>query len=191
MSQVQQHKFQLDESEMPTRWYNVLHDLPTPPPPVLHPGTGQPVGPDDLAPLFPMDLILQEVSTEQYVDIPEEVLDVYRLWRPSPLYRAHRLEKALGHAGADLLQVRRSLAGRLAQAEHRGPAGVLQRQGRDQAADHGDRSRPVGHGAGVRVRAVRPGLRGLAGAGVVRPEALPADDDRDVRRHRSTPAPRT
>ena len=80
----------------PTRWYNVLHDLPTPPPPVLHPGTGQPVGPDDLAPLFPMDLILQEVSTEQYVDIPEEVLDVYRLWRPSPLYRAHRLEKALG-----------------------------------------------------------------------------------------------
>src|SRR6187551_919053 len=95
MSQVQQHKFQLDESEMPTRWYNVLHDLPTPPPPVLHPGTGQPVGPDDLAPLFPMDLILQEVSTEQYVDIPDEVLDVYRLWRPSPLYRAHRLEKAL------------------------------------------------------------------------------------------------
>ena len=96
MTQLQQHKFQLDESEMPTRWYNVLHDLPTPPPPVLHPGTGQPVGPDDLAPLFPMDLILQEVSTEQYVDIPPEVLDVYRLWRPSPLYRAHRLEKALG-----------------------------------------------------------------------------------------------
>jgi tryptophan synthase beta chain len=63
---------------------------------VLHPGTGQPVGPDDLAPLFPMDLILQEVSTEQYVDIPPEVLDVYRLWRPSPLFRAHRLEKALG-----------------------------------------------------------------------------------------------
>src|SRR5437763_8414069 len=96
MSQVRQHKFQLNESQMPTRWYNVLHDLPTPPPPVLHPGTGQPVGPEDLAPLFPMDLILQEVSTDQYVDIPEEVLDVYRLWRPSPLYRAHRLEKALG-----------------------------------------------------------------------------------------------
>ncbi|MBA3309437.1 MAG: TrpB-like pyridoxal phosphate-dependent enzyme [Nocardioidaceae bacterium] len=85
----------LTEDEMPTRWYNVLHDLPTPPPPVLHPGTGQPVGPDDLAPLFPMDLIMQEVSTDQYVDIPEEVLDVYRLWRPSPLFRAHRLEQAL------------------------------------------------------------------------------------------------
>src|SRR5499426_3378839 len=96
MSQVQQHKFQLDESEMPTRWYNVLHDLPTPPPPVLHPGTGQPVGPEDLAPLFPMDLILQEVSGDQYVEIPGGVLDVYRVWRPSPLFRAHRLEKALG-----------------------------------------------------------------------------------------------
>jgi tryptophan synthase beta chain len=90
------HKVPLDESEMPTRWYNVLHDLPTPPPPVLHPGTGQSVGPDDLAPLFPMDLIAQEVATEQYVDIPDEVQDVYKLWRPSPLYRAHRLEKALG-----------------------------------------------------------------------------------------------
>ncbi|GAA0602699.1 TrpB-like pyridoxal phosphate-dependent enzyme [Kribbella sandramycini] len=89
-------KILLPEDEMPTRWYNVLHDLPTPPPAVLHPGTGQPVGPEDLAPLFPMDLILQEVSQEQYVDIPGEVLDVYRLWRPSPLYRAHRLEKALG-----------------------------------------------------------------------------------------------
>src|SRR5690242_3163892 len=90
------HKILLPESEQPTRWYNVLHDLPTPPPPVLHPGTGQPVGPEDLAPLFPMDLILQEVSTDQYVEIPGDVLDVYRLWRPSPLYRAHRLEKALG-----------------------------------------------------------------------------------------------
>ncbi|HEU5268163.1 MAG TPA: TrpB-like pyridoxal phosphate-dependent enzyme [Jatrophihabitans sp.] len=89
-------KIVLDETEQPTRWYNLLHDLPTPPPPVLHPGTLQPVGPADLAPLFPMDLIMQEVSTDQYVDIPGAVLDVYRLWRPSPLYRAHRLEKALG-----------------------------------------------------------------------------------------------
>jgi tryptophan synthase beta chain len=88
-------KILLPEDELPTRWYNVLHDLPTPLPPVLHSGTGQAVGPDDLAPLFPMDLILQEVSQDQYVDIPGEVLDVYRLWRPSPLYRAHRLEKAL------------------------------------------------------------------------------------------------
>jgi tryptophan synthase beta chain len=89
-------KITLDESELPTQWYNLIADLPSPPPAVLHPGTLQPVGPDDLAPLFPMDLILQEVSTERYVDIPGAVLDVYRLWRPSPLYRAHRLEKALG-----------------------------------------------------------------------------------------------
>jgi len=96
VTQTKQHKILLSEDEMPTRWYNVLHDVPTPPPPVLHPGTGEPVGPDDLAPLFPADLIMQEVSTDAYVEIPGEVLDVYRLWRPSPLYRAHRLEKALG-----------------------------------------------------------------------------------------------
>src|SRR5688500_14416413 len=89
-------KILLDEAELPRRWYNVIADLPSPPPPVLHPGTLEPVGPDDLAPLFPMDLILQEVTADRYVDIPEEVLDVYRLWRPSPLFRAHRLEKALG-----------------------------------------------------------------------------------------------
>src|SRR5438477_9350029 len=89
-------KILLPEDELPTRWYNVLHDLPTPPPPVLHPGTGQPIGPDDLAPLFPMDLILQEVSTDAEIPIPEEVIDVLRLWRPTPLYRAHRLERALG-----------------------------------------------------------------------------------------------
>ena len=89
-------KIILPESEMPTHWYNIVPDLPTPPPPVLHPGTHQPVGPVDLAPLFPMDLILQEVATDRFVEIPEEVLDVYRLWRPSPLYRAHRLEKLIG-----------------------------------------------------------------------------------------------
>jgi len=93
---AEQTKILLDESQMPTRWYNVIPDLPVPPPPVLHPGTHQPIGPDDLSPLFPMALILQEVTTERYIDIPEPVLDVYRLWRPSPLYRARRLERALG-----------------------------------------------------------------------------------------------
>jgi tryptophan synthase beta chain len=89
-------KILLTEDEMPTQWYNVVADLPVPPPPVLHPGTLQPIGPQDLAPLFPIELIMQEVTTDRYVDIPGEVLDVYRLWRPSPLFRAHRLEKALG-----------------------------------------------------------------------------------------------
>jgi tryptophan synthase beta chain len=89
-------KFILDESDMPTAWYNIVPDLPEPPPPPLNPGTGEPIGPADLAPLFPMALIEQEVSTERYIQIPEPVQEVYRLWRPSPLYRAHRLEKALG-----------------------------------------------------------------------------------------------
>ncbi len=89
-------KFVLDEADMPTQWYNVVADLPEPPPPPLHPGTGEPVGPEDLAPLFPMALIEQEVSGERYIPIPDEVQEVYRLWRPSPLFRAHRLEKALG-----------------------------------------------------------------------------------------------
>mgnify|MGYP005844157939 CR=1 FL=1 len=88
-------KILLTESEMPTAWYNIQADLPTPLPPPLHPGTHKPLGPDDLAPLFPMDLIMQEMSPERWIDIPGEVIDVYRMWRPSPLYRARRLEKAL------------------------------------------------------------------------------------------------
>ena len=89
-------KFVLDESRLPHRWYNVRADMPNPVQPVLHPGTGQPIGPEDLAPLFPMALILQEVSDEPEIAIPEEVREVYRLWRPTPLYRAHRLEAAIG-----------------------------------------------------------------------------------------------
>ena len=88
-------KYVLEESKIPKSWYNIVADLPTPPPPVLHPGTLQPIGPGDLAPLFPMALIMQEVSAERYIDIPEPVREVYRQWRPSPLYRARRLEKAL------------------------------------------------------------------------------------------------
>ncbi|TWP37863.1 TrpB-like pyridoxal phosphate-dependent enzyme [Leekyejoonella antrihumi] len=88
-------KYLLDDSEIPTHWYNVVADLPTPPPPPLHPGTHQPVGPDDLAALFPPELIAQEVTTERYVEIPEPVREIYRQWRPSPLFRARRLERVL------------------------------------------------------------------------------------------------
>ncbi len=88
-------KIVMDESHIPRAWYNILADLPVPLPPVIHPGTKQPIGPADLAPLFPMELILQEVSREREIPIPEPVRDVYRLWRPTPLYRAHRLERAL------------------------------------------------------------------------------------------------
>ncbi len=91
-----QTKYLLEESQMPRFWYNIQADLPKPAPAVLHPGTLQPVGPDDLAPLFPMSLIMQEVSMEREIEIPEPVRDVFRLWRPAPMYRAHRLEKALG-----------------------------------------------------------------------------------------------
>ena len=88
-------KYLLNEDEMPRSWYNIAADLPWPPALILHPGTKQPVTPGDLAPLFPMALIMQEVSTERYIEIPEPVRQVYLQWRPSPLYRARRLEKVL------------------------------------------------------------------------------------------------
>src|SRR3712207_3078055 len=88
-------KYVLPEERMPTTWYNIQADLPSPLPPPLHPGTKQPVGPADLAPLFPLALIQQEVSTERFIDIPEEVQRVYRQWRPRPLFRARRLEQRL------------------------------------------------------------------------------------------------
>ena len=88
-------KYLLEENKAPKFWYNINADLPSPPPPPLHPGTKQPAGPDDFAPLFPMSLIMQEVSTEREIEIPEPVREVYKQWRPSPLFRARRLEKCL------------------------------------------------------------------------------------------------
>jgi len=90
-----QIKYLLDEEELPKQWYNIMADLKNPPSPVIHPGTMQPVGPADLAPLFPNEIIMQEVSQERYIDIPKPVRNIYRQWRPSPLYRARRLEEAL------------------------------------------------------------------------------------------------
>jgi tryptophan synthase beta chain len=88
-------KYLLDESRIPKAWYNIVPDLPKPPAPVLHPGTLAPIGPDDLSLIFPMNLIMQEVSQDREIEIPEPVRDIYRLWRPAPLYRARRWEKAL------------------------------------------------------------------------------------------------
>ena len=88
-------KILLTEKEMPRKWYNIQADLPKPLPPVLHPGTGQPIGPQDLAPLFPMELNKQEVSQERWIDIPEELQQIYKIWRPTPLVRALRWEKVL------------------------------------------------------------------------------------------------
>ncbi|MEJ2706280.1 MAG: TrpB-like pyridoxal phosphate-dependent enzyme [Anaerolineales bacterium] len=89
-------RFLLDQSDLPRQWYNINADMPVAPAPVLHPQTKEPVTPDFLSVLFPMELIMQEVSTERYIDIPEEVREIYKLWRPTPLLRARRLEKALG-----------------------------------------------------------------------------------------------
>ena len=88
-------RFLLDESRLPKAWYNVNADMPVPPSPVLHPGTMEPVTPDFLSVLFPMSIVMQEVSPERWIEIPEPVRDIYRLWRPTPMCRALRLEKAL------------------------------------------------------------------------------------------------
>ncbi len=93
---MRQRKYILSEQEIPRKWYNIAPDLPRPMDPPLHPATRQPCGPDDLAPIFPMGLIAQEVSTDRWIDIPEEVLDIYSLWRPTPIFRAYSLEAALG-----------------------------------------------------------------------------------------------
>ena len=88
-------KVTLTESEIPTHFYNIVADLPAPPAPPLHPSTRQPIGPEALAPLFPLELIKQEVSTERYIEIPDEVRDIYRLYRPSPMFRARAFEEFL------------------------------------------------------------------------------------------------
>jgi tryptophan synthase beta chain len=90
-----QYKFLLDEAKLPKAWYNISADMPVAPPPVLHPGTLEPVTPDFLSVLFPMSIIQQEVSQERWIEIPDPVREIYKLWRPTPMYRAHRLEKAL------------------------------------------------------------------------------------------------
>jgi len=93
---MEQRQFLLGQRDIPRQWYNIMADLDGPPPPPLHPGTKQPCGPDDLAPIFPMALIMQEVSQERWINIPDEIMDVLSIWRPSPLIRATRWEKALG-----------------------------------------------------------------------------------------------
>ena len=110
----------------PTKWYNIQADLPTPLPPPLHPATGQPVGPDDLAPIFPMSLIEQEVSTQRWIDIPEPVLEKLLMWRPTPLYRAHNLERFLGTPAHIYYKHEGNEPGRQPQAQHRYPPGLLQ-----------------------------------------------------------------
>ena len=148
--------------------------------PPLHPGTKEPIGPDDLAPLFPMGLIAQEVSTDGWIDIPGEVLDILRLWRPTPLVRATRLEEYLGTPARIYFKDESvSPAG-----SHKPNTAVPQAfynkaEGIDPAHDR-DRGRPVGDRAVLRVPAVRPRLQGVHGAVELRAEAVPPDHDGDV-----------
>ena len=177
-----QVKFILDEKDIPKAWYNLAADLPKPLPPVLHPGTKQPIGPADLEPLFPMALILQEVSAERTIDIPEPIRDVYRMWRPSPLMRAQRLEAGARHAGQDLLQIRRRLARGLAQAEHRGAAGLVQQGAGRQTALDRNRRRPMGLLAGLCRFAVRHGSDRIPGPRLLRSKTLSPRADGNLRR---------
>ena len=158
-----QVKFLLGERDIPTHWVNLMADLPGDAPPPLHPGTKQPAGPDDLSPIFPMALILQEVSAEPEIEIPEPVRDAYKLWRPDPAVPGAPAGARARYPRPHLLQVRGRLPAGLAQAQHRGRPGVRERRRRDQEAHHRDRRRPVGLGAGVRLPAVRARVRGVDG----------------------------
>ena len=170
-------------------WYNIAADLPEPPPPALHPGTGQPIGPDDLAPLFPMALIMQEVSTERAIEIPEEVRDVYRQWRPTPLFRARRLEQALDTPA----HIYYKYEGVTPAGSHKPNTAVPQAYYNKQ---EGVKRLTTETGAGQWGSALA-----FAGAffglevevymvqGLLRPEAVPARADGDLRRARASPSP--
>ena len=137
-------KFCLTEKQMPTQWYNIVADMPNKPLPPLHPGTKKPVTKEQMSAIFAEELIDQEMSTERYIDIPEEVQEIYRIWRPTPLVRATGLEKALGTPAKIFFQERKRVARGFAQAQHRRAAGLLQLQAGHQAPDHRDRRRTVG-----------------------------------------------
>ena len=179
-------KFLLGEDAIPTHWVNLLPDLPGAPLPPLSPRTGEPAGPDDLTPIFPMGLIGQEVSMEPEIPIPDPVRDAYRLWRPTPLYRARRLEQALDTPA----RIFYKYEGVSPAGSHKPNTAVPQayenaQAGIKQALDR-DRRGPVGLGARVRLHAVRARVRGLHGRLELRPEALPALDDADLGRDACT-----
>ena len=174
-------RIDLPIDEMPRQWYNLAADLPQPPPPPLGPD-GNPIGPEVLAPVFPMNLIEQEVTTERWIDIPEGILEIYARWRPSPLRRAYALEKHLG-TPAKIYYKNESVspAGShkpntaVAQAWYNKEFGIKRLTTETGAGQWGSR-------AGLCLPAARPRVRGLHGAGQLRPEALPQDDDGDLGR---------
>ncbi len=181
-------KILLKESEMPREWYNIQPDLPSPLPPPLHPGTKKPIGPDDLKAIFPMALIEQEMSQERWIKIPEEVLKIYTLWRPSPVYRALRLEEALKSPA----KIYYKYEGVSPAGSHKPNTAVPQayynqKEGVKRIATETG-GRPVGERALLRHQAVRDGMHGLHGQGELRTETLPAEHDGDLGRE-SDPEP--
>ena len=187
-------RFDLQPDQIPTAWFNLVPDMvkagmqPLPP---LSPQTKEPMGPADLAPLFPESLIMQEVSAEPWIDIPGEVIDIYRLWRPSPLFRATRLERALDTPARIYFKYEGvSPAGShkpntaVPQAFYNQQAGIRRIATETGAGQWGS---SMAHG----VQHVRPGVRRVHGEGVVRAEAVPAGVHGDVRRLASWPRPAT
>ena len=142
-------RFTLPQAEIPTQWYNLLADFPEPMPPPLHPATKQPVTPDALLAIFPENLVQQEMSQERWIPIPEEVREIYALWRPTPLLRAVRLEKALQTPAHIYYKYEGVQPSGESQGQHVGRPGLLQQGGRNQAPGHRDRRRPMGRFAGV------------------------------------------
>ena len=173
-------RYDLAPDRIPAAWFNVLPSMPAPLEPPLHPGTREPIGPDDLAPLFPMALIAQEMSVEPWIDVPGEVLDILRLWRPTPLVRAERLERALDTPARIYFKDESvSPAGShkpntaVAQAFYNAADGISRLATETGAGQWGTALAFV-------VRAVRPRVQGLHGSLVVRAEAVPQDPDRHV-----------
>jgi hypothetical protein len=145
-------KFVLDEDHIPRAWYNIAADLPVAPSPYLHPATLEPIGPGDLAPLFPMALILQEVSQDREIEIPEPVREAYTLYRPSPLYRAHRLEKALDTPRTSTTSTRASARPAATSRTRRSPRRSTTRK----RASPGSRPRPAPASGAARCRSPAP-----------------------------------
>jgi len=165
-------KYVLDENDMPDAWYNVLADLPTSLDPPLDPKTRQPVSPEALMAIFPKALIEQEMSTERYIRIPREVMEVYRLWRPSPMYRARRLEQYLDTPARIYYKYEGvSPAGShkpntaVAQAYYNKKEGILQQEGGDTKVGHRDGGWTVGKRPRPRMQAVRHGVHRVHGEG--------------------------
>ncbi len=155
----------LDDSHIPRAYYNIQADLPRPLDPPLHPGTGQPIGPQDLAAIFPMALIQQEVSKERFIEIPDEVLEEYRKFRPTPLVRATALEKALDTPAEIYYKYEGTSARQEATSSTPRWRRPTTTSGGGETSGHRDRRRPVGKCARARLQHVRAGVQGLHGEG--------------------------